>query len=274
MDESAVTVWNGVVKEPVWPTLDPGIRVMGDVDAAQLWQPFEFYEAGHHCLDVMNPLSSDLLDQVVDLVNPADGQRVLDIATGHGSFLLRCARRAAIEAEGVDLSPWVLNRAAQRVQQAGCADRVAFTLGSGSATSPDPVWDVVCGLGMSWIWGGFEGSATELMSRSKPGGTVVFGDIHLRDIDDPTDAFPELGKQLTIDQQGDLLTAAGLTDLVQLHTSRQDWARYDNEVHAATVAWTKDHPGRDYVERQDEWMQRRHIVDKAGWAVWVGTKQA
>lgn len=255
-----------------WPKLHSSIQMMDNVDVPRQWERFEFYEAGHRALDIMNPMSAETLDHVIDVVGVSDGQRVLDIACGHGAFLLRCARRAAIEGEGVDLSPWVLNRASGRLREEGLSGRVTLTLGSGSETPAEPVWDVVCGLGMSWVWQGFEGTVAALAARTKPGGTIVVGDIYLRDSNNPTDGDPELGPQLTVDQQREVLDGIGLADPIEIPTTRADWDNYDNAVRAGIVAWTEEHPGTDYLERDNRWMEKRHLLDKVGWTVWVATK--
>lgn len=258
---------------PDWPDLHPNIEVMESVDVPLLWEFFQFYEAGHHGMDIMNPLSSQQLDQVIDAAGVAEGHRVLDIASGHGELLLRLAGRAKIDGVGVDLSPWTTSRAARRIVDAGLTDRVRFRLGSGTDTAADPEWDLVCGLGMSWVWEGFEGTAAALARRTRPGGTVVFGDIYLRDSNAPTDDDPEFGPQLTLEQQQEALHALGLTNIREVRTRRQDWDRYDTEVHQSIMTWLETHPGHDdYLTRHQEWMDRRELLDKVGWTVWIGTK--
>ncbi len=78
----------------------------------------------------------------------SEGERVLDVGCGWGSFVIHAAREHGVEAVGVTLSPAQAELARQRVREAGVEDRVEIhvadyrdLVGSGS-------FDAIASIGM------------------------------------------------------------------------------------------------------------------------------
>ena len=61
-----------------------------------LWR---FFDITHREHVVWNPISIEKLEELIALLRLRPGERVLDIASGKGEFLVRLAERYGIEAE-------------------------------------------------------------------------------------------------------------------------------------------------------------------------------
>lgn len=259
-----------------YPRLHPDVTLTEGVDVGELWERFQFFEALHHHLDIMNPLSADQLDRVVEAISPSDGLRVMDIGCGHGELLIRLANRAQIQGLGIDLSPWQANRAAHRAVEYGVDELLWFWLGDGVETPVDNPWDVVVLLGVSWIWGGFDGTLDALLDRTVPGGLIVFGDTYLKDPLMRPAAEAAYGPTLTHAEELGRLRAAGVDVLQEIQTGPGDWLRYDADRAAGARQWIDAHPAdQRFADRHEAWSVE-HADDHTwlGWTVWIGRTPA
>jgi SAM-dependent methyltransferase len=233
------------------------------------WARFHPFEALHHLHTICNPLSSDDLDRVIDVLDPRDGDRVLDVACGHGELLHRMTLHAALEATGVDLSPWVLLRASAK------APKVTWWLGGGADLPETRAWNLAMCLGASWIWDGFLGTAEALAARTMTGGRIAIGDLRLRTPQDRAalgDA-PEAAS-LTEEEQIEALHSLGLRPIDQIVPGESGWRRYHELVVESARTYAQTHPGdptADHRAMAESWMRndyerlRTHLT----WTVWV-----
>ncbi len=244
-----------------------------DVDA--LWEPFRFFEAGHHRLSIMDPLTSDGLDGLIDRLGIANGHRVLDVACGHGELLRRIAGRWTVDGIGVDLSPWTIRRAHHRLSEAG-VDGIRLVLGDGRhylESTPAVTWDVICLIGAPWIWGGFEPSVAALAARLAPGGRLAVADVVATTVE-VRDGLPaEFGQPRTAAECRAILAAAGLTGVEELPSTAEAWRDYDDRVAAGIEAWVQAVPGdRRFLDRRGDRESERAEGGDVRWSVWVGTQ--
>lgn len=250
------------------PPLPDTIAVLPGTNVEDAWKRFHPFEALHHLHTVCNPLSTDDLDKVIDALDPTDGDRVVDIACGHGELLRRMARRAAISATGVDLSPWVLLRAHAK------APGVRWVLGNGVDLPDTRAWELASCLGASWIWDGFLGTAGALAARTVPGGRIALGDLRLRTARD-REALGEAPEaaSLTEREQLDGLASLGLSPIDQVVPDDSSWRSYHELVVESARTYTEahpDHPAADYRAMAESWMREyerltRHLT----WTVWI-----
>lgn len=272
------------MNEPALGQVEPlpsGIDLLPGTDLDALWEPFRFFEAGHHLMDIMNPLSSDGLDGIVAAIDRQPAERLLDIACGHGELLLRVAASSDLEPPdadgarltGVDLSPWTLRRAHDRLDAAKIgADLV---LGDGARyvdRHTDRMWDVITLIGASWIWGGFEPSVGALVRHLGPGGRLAIGEVvasspEARDRLAPVYGTPPTGAELRA-----ALERAGLIDLTVIPTTGQDWRDYDDRVMHGIRQWLQTFPDdRGFLRLQEEYEAVRADPADVTWQVWIGT---
>ncbi len=255
------------------PDLPAGVVVLEGTDLNGEWGRFRVFEALHHGMAICNPMSSDDLDRLVDALDPIDRERALDLACGHGELLLRMAERAAIDGVGVDLSPWVIVRAATKAAQRSLVGAVTWWVGEARGAATEPQWDIVTCLGASWIWHGFDGTARALLARGRSGARIAVGDLRLRKAVDAASVAETYGRVLTVGEQADALASLGLLDIAELPIEESGWDDYQERIEASAVAWCKLHPGEEaerFLAEQRAW-KRDHDRDREllQWTVWT-----
>ena len=257
-----------------WPQLPDDVAVIPGTDVEGLWERFEIFEALHHTMTIDNPMTSDDLDQVVSLLAPADGESMLDLASGHGELLRRMRAAATIDGQGVDLSPWMVTAAHRH--SVDSAPDLRWTLGEARDFCADQQFDLVTSLGASWVWHGFNGTVRAIAQRTAPGGRIAIGEMHVRDGVD-TDAVVEThGRLMSHTELDDTFANHGIDVIGRIRTSDAAWDDYlARTAHAATT-WAQLHPGERaerYLAEQRDW-ESDHARDREvlTWSVWVGRK--
>ena len=74
------------------------------------------------------------LDEVVTVLDPRDGQVLLDLACGRGGYGLEIVRRTGVRVVGVDFSAVAIEQARLRARALGLADRAEFHVGELAGT--------------------------------------------------------------------------------------------------------------------------------------------
>lgn len=257
------------------PRLPPDIEVMPGTDVEGEWERFKVFEALHHRMRICNPMSRTDVSQLADLLQPKDGEKVLDIACGHGELLIQLAERAPVHATGVDLSPWVLVRAHAEAAQRVPSARIRWVLGNAQDV-PEDRYDIVTCVGASWIWHGFSGTATALVDRLADGGRIGVGDLRLRDgvaLDDVVETY---GRVLTADEQEAALVDLGLEVLGKLDPGDASWNAYQERIDASARAWRDAHPGEEaerFLAEQARWrVDHDRDMGFLAWTVWIARR--
>jgi ubiquinone/menaquinone biosynthesis C-methylase UbiE len=109
-------------------------------------------------------------EQLCEAVDLRAGQRVLDVATGHGITALAAARRWC-EVTGLDYVPALVERGRDRA----AADRLTVTFQEGDAERmpyPDGAFDVVLSTFGVMFTADQEKAARELLRVCRPGGKI------------------------------------------------------------------------------------------------------
>lgn len=261
--------------------LDPSIDQAPGLDLADLRDRFEIFEALHHTRTIDSPMSSDDLDAVVDLLDPQDGETVIDLACGHGELLRRLRASSDVSGIGVDLSPWMLDTAHRITTEQNLTglswrldDAADYVRGRPSSSQGASI--ATC-LGGSWIWHGIAGTLRTLASLTTATGRVALGDMHLRDGLDPAAVSKTHGAVDSVPEIEHRLADQGFDILGRVSTSDAAWDSYLNETTQAVLAWSELHPGdrsQSFVEEQQQW-QLDHARDREilTWSVWVARKR-
>ncbi len=230
----------------------------------------EFHErmAVAHDLHVFwNPVSEEVVDELLWALDPQPGMRALDIACGVGELLLRLAGYG-VRGVGVDVSPWAIERAkAAKAASLPEADIEFVAQGGADYTLPaDGPCDIVSLVGASWIWDGYQGTLRALHDFVRPDGLVLFGEPYWK-VSEPPAAYLE-AEDLEADSFLDLaglhaaVEAAGFRLLYQVVSSGQDWDRYEMLQSLSVDRWAMahpDHPDRDEVLQVQRRAQRTYL---------------
>jgi cyclopropane-fatty-acyl-phospholipid synthase len=123
-----------------------------------------------------------------------EGERVLDVGCGWGSFVLHAATHHGVNAVGITLSEHQAQLARERAREAGVADRVQFRVADYREVSDGP-FDAIASIGMVEHVGEeqIDVYAQRLRTLLRPGGRLLnHGIAKLKDFDTPDEgAFSE-----------------------------------------------------------------------------------
>ena len=123
-----------------------------------------------------------------------EGERVLDVGCGWGSFVIHAAARHGVRAVGITLAEEQAKLASQRVSEAGVADRVEIRVADYRELADGP-FDAIASIGMVEHVGAeqIDVYARRLHGLLRPGGRLLnHGIAKLKDLDTPDEgAFSE-----------------------------------------------------------------------------------
>jgi cyclopropane-fatty-acyl-phospholipid synthase len=135
------------------------------------------------------------LDTVARKLDLKQGERVLDVGCGWGAFPLWAATKYGAEVVGITLSPPQAEKARQRAEQAGVADRVEIlVMDYRDLTGTGERFDAIASIGMVEHVGAsqIEVYARTLAGLLEPGGRLLnHGITRLRHGDGEAGAFSE-----------------------------------------------------------------------------------
>lgn len=221
---------------------------------------FERMDVAHSLHTFWNPVSDEVMDDLVWALDLKPGMHVLDVACGVGELVIRMAGWGATGV-GVDISSGALERARAMHQETAPEAQLEFLEMDGKDyRRPEAVvFDVVTLVGASWIWDGYKGTLSALHDLVRPGGLVLFGEPYWR-VESPPAGYLE-AENLTPENFTDLAglhaaaSAAGFRTLYQVASSGQDWDRYEMLQALSVDRWAEanpDHPDRaEVLEIQD-----------------------
>ena len=134
------------------------------------------------------------LELVCKKLGLREGERVLDVGCGWGSFVIHAASRHGVTAVGITLSEHQAQLARERAREAGVADRVEFRIADYREVSDRP-FDAIASIGMVEHVGEeqIDAYARRLHRLLEPGGRLLnHGIAKLKDFDTPDEgAFSE-----------------------------------------------------------------------------------
>ena len=143
------------------------------------------FSRGATTLEEAQRVKLDLVAQKLEL---KQGQRVLDVGCGWGSFAIHAARNYGVSVTGITLSAAQADLARRRVADAGLADQVEIRIDDYRELVDEP-FDAIASIGMAEHVGEsqIDTYAAALYRVLKPGGIVLNHAISLmRPEEDPT----------------------------------------------------------------------------------------
>jgi len=205
----------------------------------------KFYDVTHRYHEVCNPMSTAKLDELVGLLRLNPGSAVLDIACGKGELLTRLAERYKISGIGVDISPYCVTDAEQRLRERVPGAQIQILNMDGADYSPDQLFDLAMCIGASWVYKGHRGTLSALTTMTKPDAPILVGEPFW--LKDPDDAYL-VAENLTRDMFGthyeNVLVGEdeGLLPLYTMVSNQDDWDRYETLQWYAAEKYARDNP--------------------------------
>lgn len=198
--------------------------------------------------------------------------RILDLGCGEAGWALQAlAHYPDGYADGVDISPYALERAAAAADVRGLTDRISLHERDARQYVPDGDYDLVLCVGSTHVFGGFEGTLRQAGRHVNRDGVLVIGDGFWQVPPTPEalaalDAKPE-----------EFTDVAGLVDLaeqagwapVYAHISDQaEWDDYEWSWVGSLTEWALDNPGHPDAaevlatarEHRDQWLRGYRTV--------------
>ena len=206
---------------------------------------WKFYDIIHRHHEVCNPTSSAKLDELVGLLRLNPGSTVLDIACGKGELLTRLAERYEISGIGVDISPYCVTDAEQKLRERVPGAQIQILNMDGADYSPDQLFDLAMCIGASWVYKGHRGTLSALKTMTKPDALILVGEPFW--LKDPDDAYL-VAENLTRDMFGthceNVLVGEdeGLFPLYTMVSNQDDWDRYETLQWYAAEMHARDNP--------------------------------
>jgi cyclopropane-fatty-acyl-phospholipid synthase len=150
-----------------------------------------YFSGGASTLEEAQEAKLELVSKKLAL---REGERVLDVGCGWGSFVIHAASRHGVSAVGITLSEHQAQLARERAHGAGVADRVEFRVADYREVSDGP-FDAIASIGMVEHVGEeqIDVYARRLFDLLRPGGRLLnHGIAKLKDLDTPDEgAFSE-----------------------------------------------------------------------------------
>ena len=141
-----------------------------------------YFSGGARTLEEAQEAKLELVCRKLDL---REGERLLDVGCGWGSFVIHAATRHGVRALGVTLSEEQARLATQRAREAGVADRVEIRVADYREVSDGP-FDAIASIGMVEHVGDerIDLYAQRLHDLLRPGGRLLnHGIAKLQDLD-------------------------------------------------------------------------------------------
>ena len=226
-----------------------------------------------------NPLSSEKVDELIEVIRLAPGGRVLDIACGKAELLVRLVERRGVSAVGIDLSPYCVRDAREKVGARVPGADVTLLELDGAEFRDDPAsFDLTMCVGASWVFGGHAGTLRALAGFTRPGGLVLVGEPFLQRDLGPSVAGAELESVSSHADNAAAGETLGLTLLYTLVSSDDDWDHYEGLRWQAAERYAVAHPDDPDVPEilartragRDRYL--RWERDAVGWGVYLFRK--
>ncbi len=197
-------------------------------------------------------------------------------------MLCRIAVAYAVTCTGVEISPYVCREAETKIQARGMTSRISIMNMRGQDfAAPEASFELVSCIGATWVWGGLSGTLKALTRWAKPGGLVAVGEpFWLKP--PPADYLAAQGftNASFSTHEGNIAAGQreGLTPLLAIVSSQDDFDRYEGLTWLAAADFARDNPhDPDSVEITTEIAKTRRTYlkwgrDHLGWAIYLYRK--
>jgi SAM-dependent methyltransferase len=207
------------------------------------WKLMEIF---HKYQEIMNPVTEEKLDKLVDLLNLQRGSCVLDIACGKGTLLVKLVEKYGVRGVGVDKSPYCIDHCNEKKSARVPNADLVFHLMDGADFKPTTKFDLSCCLGGSWVYGDLRGSLEALSRMTRSGGYILVGEPHMLREPSPEylaaegmtrDFFRSHRENVEVGEE------LGLKCLYTVDGGHDGWDQYETLHWWAAEDYLRDNPG-------------------------------
>jgi len=244
---------------------------------------WKFYSVTHAYHVLCNPMSTAKLEELIGLLGLNPGAAVLDIACGKGEMLTRLAERYEVSGVGVDISPYFVDDAKQKLQERVPVAQIKILNMDGADYSSDQPFDLAMCIGASWIYQGHRGTLRALKAMTKAGGLILVGEpFWLKEPDEAYLAAENHTRNMFGTHYENVLVGEdeGLFPLYTMVSNQDDWDRYETLQWYATESYARDNPDDPDVSEilvraaHGRTNYLRWGRDTLGWALYLFRKVA
>lgn len=227
-------------------------------------------------IEIQNPVTDRklrLLDDYCDITRP--GLKVLDVGCGKAWVMRQWAEKYDIEGVGLELNRRFVDEGRRLAAAKGIGGKLSWVHGKAADYKPEPRgFDIVMCLGATFALGGFVEALEWMANATKPGGTMVVGDITLRhrpivkDKPLPHEAIEAIG---VIERHGGEVSAT-------ISASEADFERYASHHRHSTLVWARENPQHPETpevlkKSRDDWMYFQRVIrPQLGWTIFVARR--
>lgn len=205
------------------------------------------------------PLSGPKAQQLVELLEPARGGRVIDVGCGTGVLLTRIVEQNSAVGKGIDIDEQALHSARELAGQCGVAEQIDFEVANvQSANLREDSFDVAVCIGATHAFAAGElayPAALQSMSRMvTDGGLLLIGEgywkqppaeEYLKFLGDPAGCYRDHSANIAV------AVDTGLTPIFAMTASVDEWDEFEWRHHRALL--NADEESRQRRQRAFAW---------------------
>ncbi|WP_154942974.1 SAM-dependent methyltransferase [Micromonospora palomenae] len=219
----------------------------------------------HH--PIAAPISGVNVNRLLRRADRRPAARVLDLGCGEAAWAMQAlALHPDGHADGVDVSPYALERAAAAAAEQGLTDRLTLHERDARTYVPDGDYDLVLCVGSTHVFDGFAGTLRTAGRHVNSDGILLIGEgfweapptpAALAALDAKPEDFPDLAGLV------DVAEGAGWTPVYAHVSDAAEWDDYEWSWVGSLTEWALDNPGHPDAaealtvaqEHRDQWLR-------------------
>src|SRR4030042_1066442 len=237
---------------------------------------FDLKDISEQFMELLNPTTPEKIIKAGQMAGMKLGHNVIDFGCGFAEPLILWAKKYGISGVGIDIRPKTCDRAELKVARNELSHRIEIVCIDAAKYAFTPhSFDLASCIGATFIWGTFGDAVRAMKEAIKPRGKLVIGEVYWLTDNVPAEFRTQ---QKDIKTETELLQAArqeGFDFEYVLHSSTDDWDRYEADNWYGLLRWIEEHPKHperqqviDHLhESQDEYVRYGRMY--FGWALYV-----
>jgi len=231
-----------------------------------IWKYFDITHREH---TICNPMSDEKLNKLVELLRLNENANVLEIACGKAEFLIRLAETYNIQGLGIDISPFCIIEAKEKLKKRCPNAKIKFIEMDGAEYKhpEENYFDLAMCIGAEWVFNGFRNTLKYLIQNVKRDGLVIAGCPFWQN--EPTEEYLqalELKKNSYGTHYENMLIGneLGLELLYSVVSSKDDWDHYEGLNWYSSIKYINANPD----DKDNQELYNRVIKSRDSYLKW------